>query len=120
MAALTVASVMLGVTGATAASSSPRRAKRRSAWTERDPGSTTQRAQGAARNAGGEPTDERDLTIDTAPEVPDRALGAAAGARVFEDHDRGARRVRRCLGGVKESSTAMAQRAVRKIPQRMA
>ena len=60
-----MSSVVLATAGTTsvvcAACSGGRR------WTERIPRSAAQRAHRAARNPGGEPVDQRDLTFDTPP-----------------------------------------------------
>ena len=73
MAPLTAPSVVAGVTGA---SSVLRSLKRRSALTERTPRRAAERLQRAARDPGGEPAHERDLTVDTVPRGPQpRARG---------------------------------------------
>ena len=52
-----------------------------------DPAGAAQRAHRAARDPGGEPMDQRDLTHDMPPQVPHGLLWAVAGSRLLEHHD---------------------------------
>ena len=85
-----------------------------------DSRSAAQRAQRAARHPGGEPAHERDLTFDTTPRPCTARSGPLPAPASSSTTTRRAALVRRSRGGREGEQDGEAQRAERKIPQRMA